>query len=84
MSALKITDEATIRNILTLAQKYEKSADEITVDAVNEKLQRLERERQELIVHWLEVGRQNRLRNPDAPGSADIDELLYDERGLPK
>jgi hypothetical protein len=37
-----------------------------------------------IVQHWLEIGRSNRERFPNALGSQDIDEYLYDEHGLPR
>lgn len=72
-----------------LAEKLASATGETLTEAVTkalrERLHHIGRlPRKELVEKWIAIGRDNRERWPDMPGSADIDDLLYDERGLPK
>lgn len=72
-----------------LAEKLAAATGESLTEAVTRALEeRLRKVRKlsadELIAKWTEIGRRNRELWPEMPTSDQIDDLLYDEDGLPK
>lgn len=83
---LNIKNEETHRLATKLAALTGQSLTQAVTDAVREKLETLERSRQKeaRIKDILDMGKECRARMSESYLSTDIDELLYDERGLPK
>jgi antitoxin VapB len=86
MAALNIKSEEAYRLVRELAELEGKSMTTVVVEAVQEKLDR-ERKPQineERMNYWLEYGKRIRQATPPELLTVDINDLLYDEYGLPK
>lgn len=83
---LNIKSEEAHRLASQLAALTGKSMTRAVTEALKEKLEALERERdrETLVKDILDMGKECRARMKEPYLSTDIDELLYDERGLPK
>lgn len=86
MNAISITEPHALRLVQELARREGKSELEVIVDTVEEKLERpgQDSEIQDRKAYWLAVGRQNRLSIPPDRRTLDVDQMLYDEAGLPQ
>jgi hypothetical protein len=86
MNAISITEPSAVRLVQELARREGKSELEVIVDAVVEKLgtSRPSGEKQDRKAYWLSVGQQNRLSIPADRRTLDVDQMLYDEAGLPQ
>lgn len=79
------TDDAYAR-IQDLAEREGKSVSTVVIEAIDEKLDR-ERKPQineERMQYFLDLGRRIREQTPPELLDLNVDELLYDEWGMPK
>jgi hypothetical protein len=80
-------DEQTAKSIQELADRLQKSREEVVELAIQEKLKREEQDQQakeELVERLIEIGRTASKYFPEDARAGDITAFLYDERGLPK
>jgi antitoxin VapB len=83
--SLNIKNETTHRMVKELARITGESMTVAVGEAVRERLDRLKRNSQEdLAEQLLQIGRECAAHLKEPYKSMDPDELLYDERGLPK
>ena len=86
MSSINIKNEDLVTKIRLLAQRKQKGITATLTELIDRELSipgSID-EQDELVQYWLEIGRRNRERNPNALRSDQIDAFLYDEMGLPK
>lgn len=83
---LNIKSDEAHRLAVQLAELTGESLTRAVTEAVREKLETLQRSRQKeaMVKDILKMGRECRARMKEPYLSTDIDELLYDEHGLPK
>jgi len=85
MNAISITEPNALRLVHELARREGKSELEVIVEAVAEKLERPQSGVvQTRKAYWLAVGRQHQLSIPPAQRTLHVDQMLYDESGLPQ
>ena len=86
MSTINIKNQELVRKIKEAADRRHVGVTAALNEILDKELDRprLFEPDDPAIQHWLEIGRRNRELHPDAIGSQDIDEYLYDEHGLPK
>jgi hypothetical protein len=86
MTTINIKNQELVRKIKEVAEKKHKGITATLNELVDKELAQAEPvgEDDPIVQHWLEIGRRNRERFPNMPGSQDIDEYLYDEHGLPR
>jgi hypothetical protein len=86
MTTINIKNQELVRKIKKIAEKRNKGITATLNELVDKELAEPElvSEDDPIVQHWLGIGRRNRERFPNMLGSQDIDEYLYDERGLPK
>jgi antitoxin VapB len=83
--ALNIKNEATHRRVRELARLTGESQTAAVDQAVRERLERVRcKPRKDIAQRLIEIGRECAARLKEPYRSMDIDELLYDENGLPK
>jgi antitoxin VapB len=83
--ALNIKNEATHRRVRELARRTGESMTVAVDVAVRERLARLNgKPKKDLSERLMEIGRECAARLKEPYKSMDVDELLYDEKGLPK
>ena len=82
--SLNIKNEETHRLAKQLADMTGESISEAVAEAVKERIARLGKKREGLAERLLEIGRECAAHLEEPYLSMDIDEFLYDERGLPK
>lgn len=82
--SLNIKNEETHRLAKELADLTGESISEAVAEAVKERLTRVKKERSGLAERLLAIGRECAAHLEEPYRSMDIDDLLYDERGLPK
>ncbi len=82
--SLNIKNKDAHRLARQLANATGESMSEAVTNAVRERLERVSGERAELANRLLEIGRDCAKRLKEPYKSINPDELLYDERGLPK
>jgi antitoxin VapB len=83
--SLNIKNEKTHRMARELAQATGESMTAAVTEAIRERLERVRGgSRKRMAVRLMELGRDCAARLKEPYRSMDIDELLYDENGLPK
>lgn len=83
--SLNIKNEKTHRIVRELARLTGESMTVAVDQAVRERLDRLKRtSKEELAERLLQIGRDCAAHLKEPYKSMDLDELLYDEKGLPK
>lgn len=83
--SLNIKNEKTHRMVKELARLTGESLTVAVGEAVRERLDRVKRNsKEDLAERLLEIGRECATHLKEPYKSMDPDELLYDERGLPK
>jgi len=86
MASINIKNDELVAKIRLLAQRRQLGITATLNELIDRELATPEDTGtgDDLVQYWLEIGRRNRQRNPNAPAADQIDELLYDEMGLPK
>ena len=86
MASINIKNDELVAKIRLLAQRRQLGITATLNELIDRELATPEDTGagDDLVQYWLEIGRRNRHRNPNAPAADQIDELLYDEMGLPK
>jgi antitoxin VapB len=83
--SLNIKDEKTHRMARELARATGESMTAAVSEAIRERLERVRgNSRKSMAERLMEVGRDCAARLKEPYKSMDVDELLYDENGLPK
>ena len=83
--SLNIKDEKTHRLARELARLTGESMTAAVSEAIRERLERIQgNSRKEMAERLLDIGRDCAAHLKEPYKSMDVDELLYDERGLPK
>ena len=84
--SLNIENEETCRLVRELASLTGRTATEVITDSVRERLEREKRCRNDptVIADIRAIGERCAKALRPAPSSAEINDFLYDERGLPK
>lgn len=83
--SLNIKDEKTHRMAKELARLTGESMTAAVNEAIRERLERVRgRSKKDMTERILEIGRECAARLKEPYKSMDIDDLLYDEKGLPK
>jgi antitoxin VapB len=83
--SLNIKDEKTHRMARELARATGESMTAAVSEAIRERLERVRgSSRKSMAERLMELGRDCAARLKEPYKSMDVDELLYDERGLPK
>jgi len=86
MTALNIKNEEVVKLIKELAELHGESMTAVVTVAVREKLERDRKPEinEQRMQYWLDFGRRARESTDPKWLAVDTDELLYDEKGLPK
>lgn len=86
MAALNIKNEEAYRLVKELAELKGKSMTTVVIEAVQEKLDRDRKPRinEDRMNYWLEYGKRVREQTPPELRDLNVDDLLYDEWGMPK
>jgi hypothetical protein len=86
MASINIKNDELVAKIRILAQRKQMGITATLNELIDRELSTPEviDTGDDLVQYWLEIGRRNRERHPNAPSSDQIDALLYDELGLPK
>jgi antitoxin VapB len=82
--SLNIKNEKTHRQARELARLTGESMSAAVSEAIRQRLERVRGEKKDLAERLLEIGKECAARLKEPYKSMDIDDLLYDEKGLPK
>jgi antitoxin VapB len=81
--ALNIESDETCRLAQELARLTGETMTAAVTQAIRDRLERVRREREQLVERLLAIGRDCAAHLKEPLRSGDIDDLLYDEHGLP-